>query len=91
MSARVSYFEIAIDGGERIKSKNAGLCISTGTGSTSWAYNISKIPFEAVEAICKIIGNEGLFDAGKLSRSTIDNVTRLYNRKLIFDSGTTDY
>ena len=37
------------------KSRNSGLCISTGTGSTSWIFNINKLTHHAVESLMKII------------------------------------
>ncbi len=36
LSSRVSYLEVKLDRAEPVKTRNSGLCISTGTGSTSW-------------------------------------------------------
>lgn len=37
VSARVSHLHLRIDNAEHItKTKSSGLCVSTGTGSTSW-------------------------------------------------------
>ena len=43
LSARVSYFEVNFDDEPVIKTRNSGLCICTGTGSTSWTFNINKL------------------------------------------------
>ena len=86
VSARVSYFEVSINEGERIKTKNAGLCVSTGTGSTSWAYNISKISQQTVEALSDIMKEEE-FSQLVGNKSLIDGVTKQYNNKLIFHPG----
>ena len=48
LSARVSYYEMSIDGGRQFKQKSSGLCVSTGTGSTSWTYNINKLTPQVV-------------------------------------------
>jgi len=83
----VSYFEVAINDGERVKSKNAGLCASTGTGSTSWSYNISKISPQTVEALCDIMSREEGIDVTRVNKMMIDRVTREYNNDLIFHPG----
>ena len=36
------------------KNRNSGLCIATGTGSTSWIFNINKLTHHAVESLLKI-------------------------------------
>ena len=41
---RVSYLEVEFDNDPvPVKTRNSGLCISTGTGSTSWTFNINKL------------------------------------------------
>ena len=42
---------VQIDKEPIFKSRNSGLCISTGTGSTSWIFNINKL----VESLMKIM------------------------------------
>ena len=34
---------------------SSGLCLSTGTGSTSWTFNINKLTQQAVEALLRIV------------------------------------
>ena len=55
LSSRVSYLELQMDKEPGFKSRNSGLCISTGTGSTSWTFNINKLQHHAVESLLKII------------------------------------
>ena len=55
LSSRVSYLELQMDKEPAFKSRNSGLCISTGTGSTSWTFNINKLTHHAVESLLKII------------------------------------
>jgi len=88
VSARVSYFEVSVNDGERIKTKNAGMCVSTGTGSTSWAYNISKISQQTVESLCDIMKQEEFSELVGCGKTLIDGVARQYNSKLIFHPGT---
>ncbi|ODM94814.1 NAD kinase 2, mitochondrial [Orchesella cincta] len=105
VSARVSYVEVGVDGGEKVKSKNAGLCVTTGTGSTSWSYNINKISTSMVKDLFKIIeedeNEQTIASSGipqnKVIRSTnkllIDRITSRYNNQLIFspESGHMQY
>lgn len=43
MSARVSHLQISKDGDPFVtKTKSSGLCVSTGTGSTSWLTRLAK-------------------------------------------------
>ena len=51
---RPSYYEIQIDGGPLEKQKSSGLCISTGTGSTAWSYNICKLHPTATRDLLRI-------------------------------------
>jgi NAD+ kinase len=95
VSARVSYFEVATDNGEKVKTKNAGVCVSTGTGSTSWSYNISKISSQTVKEIIQIIkdeakgaGSKDAFESLKLleRKGLEEKVSTKYNNNLIFNA-----
>ena len=55
LSSRVSYLEVKFDNNPVMKTRNSGLCISTGTGSTSWTFNISKLTHQSVENILKFV------------------------------------
>merc|ERR1719204_2794905 len=43
LSSRVSYLELQVDQQQPFKTRNSGLCIATGTGSTSWIFNVNKM------------------------------------------------
>lgn len=83
----MSYFELSKDGGEKVKTKNAGLCVATGTGSTSWSYNISKISPLTVEELIRILCTENPSFAEAVNKNTVHDVCKAFNNKLIFGSG----
>lgn len=96
VSARVSYMELGVDGGEKIKTKNAGFLVTTGTGSTSWSYNINKMNRQMVQTLFEIIeedeNEQTIASSGipqnKVIRSTnkllVERITKRYNSKLIY-------
>ena len=51
ISARVSYLEIKFDDKNPVKQKCSGLIVSTGTGSTSWTYNVNKLTEQSLEQV----------------------------------------
>ena len=51
ISARVSYLEIKFDDDDPVKEKCSGLIVSTGTGSTSWTYNVNKLTEQSLEKV----------------------------------------
>ncbi|XP_075680246.1 NAD kinase 2, mitochondrial isoform X2 [Dermatophagoides pteronyssinus] len=58
LSSRVSYFEMAIDNRPKFKIKSSGTTICTGTGSTSWFFNINKLTPQCVSNLFNIINEE---------------------------------
>lgn len=85
LSARVSYYELSIDNNRLIKMKSSGLTVCTGTGSTSWYYNINKLTEQQVQSIVAIIN--------KVTQSTkvrpndsalIGDITKQFNETLTF-------
>ncbi|XP_074640490.1 NAD kinase 2, mitochondrial-like isoform X1 [Tubulanus polymorphus] len=85
LSARVSYNEISVDDCPPEKQKSSGVTVCTGTGSTSWFFNINLIPETSIEEILKI--------ANRLTKCEIphDNlnfrrtVAQQFNESLRFD------
>ena len=56
LSSRVSYILVKFDDDQTFfKSRNSGMIVSTGTGSTSWTYNVNKLTNQSVESILRII------------------------------------
>nr|CAH0107167.1 unnamed protein product [Daphnia galeata] len=84
LSARVSYYELAVDGSERTKVKSSGLCVSTGTGSTSWTFNINKLPHQSVSDLMKLIQEETRLPIDYKDQRLIDRITAKFNDNLIF-------
>lgn len=87
LSARVSYYEFSVDNNRLIKMKSSGLTVCTGTGSTSWYYNINKITEQQTKSIVEIIN--------KVAKTTqvepdntrlIGDITRQFNETLTFQA-----
>lgn len=87
LSARVSYYELSVDNNRLTKMKSSGLTICTGTGSTSWYYNINKLTEQQMQSIVTIIN--------KVTKSTkvepndtelIGDITKQFNETLTFPS-----
>jgi len=81
VSARASYFEVSVENGEKVKAKNAGICVSTGTGSTSWSYNISKISSQTVNEILHCIQEELKSKHSSGAGEGFDSVLKLLGSK----------
>nr|CAD7440997.1 unnamed protein product [Timema bartmani] len=77
LSARVSYFELSLDGGPFTKIKSSGLCVTTGTGSTSWHLSINRVDQQTVAKLATLLGN-------KLSPEQVPAITKSYNDSLVF-------
>jgi len=84
LSARVSYYELSVDKSERFKVKSSGLCVSTGTGSTSWTFNINKLTHQNVGDLMRIIHEETNLPLNWKDRRLIDKVTAKFNDNLLF-------
>ena len=81
LSSRVSYFGLSLDGGAWTKVKSSGLCVSTGTGSTSWHLSINRITEQSVAELVKLLGTS-FQDPG-----LVKQVTDEFNRSLVFSCG----
>jgi hypothetical protein len=82
LSSRVTYFGLSLDGGAWTKVKSSGLCVSTGTGSTSWHFSINRITEQSVAELGKILGSS-CQDPG-----LVKQVTDEFNKNLMFSCGT---
>lgn len=79
MSAQVSYFEVQLmPEGKRTKVKSSGLCLCTGTGSTSWNQSINRLTPQCVREVLKYAG---------VSEADYQTVAANYNDALLFDPG----
>jgi hypothetical protein len=81
LSSRVSYFGLSLDNGAWTKVKSSGLCVSTGTGSTSWHLSINRITEQSVAEVLKLLG------ILQRDPGVVKQVTDEFNRNLIFGCG----
>lgn len=85
LSARVSYYELSIDNNRFIKMKSSGLTVCTGTGSTSWYYNINKLTEQQVQSIVAIINKTTQSTKVRPNDSVlIGDITKQFNETLTF-------
>ncbi|KAJ0170217.1 hypothetical protein K1T71_014145 [Dendrolimus kikuchii] len=83
VTSRVSLLRLQIDNGKWTHTKSSGLCVTTGTGSTSWHFSINCLRSHSVLELMKILKEE--CDV-KLD-TTIEKareVAERYNEKLMF-------
>lgn len=65
--------------------KCSGLCICTGTGSTSWHLSINRLPVQSVAELLSFLDIKAT--EGKDSLATV--LAKMYNKNLIFAPGKT--
>ncbi|XP_053685342.1 NAD kinase 2, mitochondrial [Sabethes cyaneus] len=83
LSARVSHLHLRIDNSDVItKTKSSGLCVSTGTGSTSWLTSMNRLSTSNVRDLIEIIKQCSNSDA--LNGIDPEMVSDEYNRNLVF-------
>lgn len=83
VTSRVSLLRLQIDNGNWTHTKSSGLCVTTGTGSTSWHFSINCLRTHSVLELMKILQEE--FQV-KLDTNIekAREVTERYNQKLMF-------
>lgn len=77
--ALVSYLDIAVDDGELTTTKNSGICVCTGSGSSSWNFSMNRISREVVDK---------LFTLGGHKTNNVHNIVDAYNSSLRYAPGT---
>ncbi|KAL1513999.1 hypothetical protein ABEB36_003330 [Hypothenemus hampei] len=83
LSARVSHLRLRLNGStENTNLKCSGICVSTGTGSTSWHLSINRLPVQNVAELLRLIDIDPT--EGKDSLATV--LSDIYNKNLIFDA-----
>lgn len=88
LSAKVSYYELSVDKNKMIKMKSSGLTVCTGTGSTSWYYNINKMTEDQMQSIVSIMNDVTKSTTVRpTDTKVISDITRHFNEALTF-SGT---
>lgn len=75
---------MATDGNETFtKTKSSGLCVSTGTGSTSWLTSTNRLSVKNVKTLMEIIESKN----GSLHNVNPSSVCKEYNDRLVFSPG----
>uniref|UniRef100_A0AC34QHJ9 NAD(+) kinase n=1 Tax=Panagrolaimus sp. JU765 TaxID=591449 RepID=A0AC34QHJ9_9BILA len=84
-AARVSYYEVQVDDGPLLKQKSSGMTVCTGTGSTSWHYNINRLNEQTVGEIIRIMGDMGFKSNDEINDKVVEEICSRFNRNLIFE------
>lgn len=83
MSARASHLDVSLNHGDKTGVKCSGICISTGTGSSSWHYSMNRLSERTVSDILQLIKYE--------SKEPMPNVASYiaeeFNKRLVFAAG----
>ncbi|KAJ8707140.1 hypothetical protein PYW08_011274 [Mythimna loreyi] len=83
VTSRVSLLRLQIDNGEWSHTKSSGLCVTTGTGSTSWHFSINCLRTQSVQELMRILSDQfGVQIDTSLKKAR--EVTEKYNQKLMF-------
>lgn len=83
----MSHLQIRLNGSSELTNvKCSGICIATGTGSTSWHLSINRLPVQSVAELLRLIDIDAT--EGKDSLATV--LADIYNKNLIFPPGSYD-
>lgn len=83
VTSRVSLLRLQIDNGKWTHTKSSGLCVTTGTGSTSWHFSINCLRTHSVLELTRILAEEyGVKVDTSLEKAR--EVAERYNQKLMF-------
>ncbi|UYV62621.1 NADK2 [Cordylochernes scorpioides] len=86
LSSRVSYYELSVDSTARVKMKSSGLTVCTGTGSTSWYFNINKVTPQCVRHIFRLVNEETGSKLPIKEVSLAEKIASRFNSSLRFDA-----
>ncbi|KAI8441486.1 hypothetical protein MSG28_015075 [Choristoneura fumiferana] len=82
VTSRVSLLRLQIDKGAWTHTKSSGLCVTTGTGSTSWHFSINCLRTHSVLELMKILSEEGVKVDTTLEKAR--EIAERYNQRLMF-------
>lgn len=84
VSARVSHLHLRIDKSDIVtKTKSSGLCVSTGTGSTSWLTSMNRLSTDNVRDLVEIIRRRTNHPP-ILADLDPEAISEEYNQQLVF-------
>ncbi|KAF9803985.1 hypothetical protein SFRURICE_019181 [Spodoptera frugiperda] len=86
VTSRVSLLRLQIDNGAWSHTKSSGLCVTTGTGSTSWHFRYVVYSASTVQELMKILHEEYKVPLDTAMEKARE-VTEKYNQKLMFAAG----
>lgn len=82
LSARTSSLFIKLDEEQKYQRvKSSGLCVSTGTGSTSWYKSINSLSYQTTQEILSLIDTKRQF-----TNDEIETICSTFNSNLRFDA-----
>ncbi|CAJ0605502.1 unnamed protein product [Cylicocyclus nassatus] len=84
LSSRVSYYEIKIDKSAMVRQKSSGIAICTGTGSTSWYFNINKLTDQCVSELLRIAAERCKVNLPFNNEQVVSDICTKFNQQLIF-------
>uniref|UniRef100_A0AC35U3D6 NAD(+) kinase n=1 Tax=Rhabditophanes sp. KR3021 TaxID=114890 RepID=A0AC35U3D6_9BILA len=85
-AAKVSYYEVSVDDGPMIKQKSSGMTVCTGTGSTSWHYNINRVYEQKLSGIMDVLESMGVdFGVSRSDSAFIEEACKRFNQQLVFE------
>ncbi|CAF0716130.1 unnamed protein product [Brachionus calyciflorus] len=88
LSARVSYYLMSIDDGPFFRQKSSGIIICTGTGSTSWCYNINKMSVQSMKRIINLVKanvDNGNNRIPENDDKFVQYITNQFNDSIVFE------
>ncbi|VDP15480.1 unnamed protein product [Onchocerca flexuosa] len=83
-ASRVSYYDVQIDDGPMVRQKSSGMIACTGTGSTSWNYNINRVSEQHIGELSSIMADMNLLAINPTDAIT-EEICKRFNEKLLFD------
>ncbi|KAH8407588.1 hypothetical protein KR222_007492 [Zaprionus bogoriensis] len=84
LSARVSHLQLVLDHQDLVnKTKCSGLCVSTGTGSTSWHTSINRITARDVGDLLRSLPDANSLDVQQMLDNA-EEIAHRYNQGLLF-------
>lgn len=87
LSARVSHLQLQIDLQKQLnKTKSSGLCVSTGTGSSSWLTSINRLSTQNVQKLLNLIN-------GAIPENSVnaEQIADRYNKEILFPVGKAEW
>lgn len=85
LSSRVSYYELGTNLSPLTKMRSSGLTVATGTGSTSWFFNINKLTTQCVHSLLQLVKEETGNNV-QVTDTNVRKITNRFNNSLIFDA-----